>query len=389
MKEKTSALYSGYIIDGALQKLTPAEILIRCMTQGDKEYKTDNATYEPIADETLDPSPGINRYEDKDIDKYLSAVRIAAKTERKFQTAFPESFTRGKIAESLIETIWRNGKFRLENLAVKTCWKWNTEPVGNMAAFYASVSAASEYIDNLGIGLFSYLFEQKSAGQCFMEIETVIRKKEGLSFDYDDENGFMEQPSEMANPEIGKGRKCSDTVKAEDDSSWIIYIPFDSSEYLLGGSLLAEKSITSGDIAPEIQDTGYFSDCYEVVRELVEDGIIISGMTVGDGGLITALEKIMNGTAGIKAELYDIMTANQGKDKAHILFSEIPGVVIQIKDSDYDYLDAELLLQEVAYYPLGHPEKDSKSIKAESGGNSGIIKILQSLLNCQASEGED
>ncbi|MCI1640598.1 MAG: hypothetical protein LKI42_04910 [Bacteroidales bacterium] len=389
MKEKTSALYSGYIIDGALQKLTPAEILIRCMTQGNKEYESDTTEYEPVADETLDPPPGIDGYEDKDIDKYLSAVRIAAKTEREFQTAFPESFTRGKIAGSLIDTIWRNGRFRLGDLAVNTCWKWNTEPVGNMAAFYASVSAASEYIDNLGIGLCSYVFEQKTEGPCFLGIETVIRKKDVTSGDYDDENGFMEQPPGTENPEIGKGRKCNGTIATGDDSSWIIYIPFDSSEYLLGGSLLAEKTVTSGDIAPEIQDTGYFCDCYEVVRELVEDGIIISGITVGDGGLITALGKMMNGKAGIRAELYDIMKANPGKDKSHILFSEIPGVIIQIKDSDYDYLDAELLLQEVAYYPLGHPEKDSKSIKAESGGNSGIIKILQSLLNGQASEGED
>ena len=47
-----------------------------------------------------------------------------------------------------------------------------------------------------------------------------------------------------------------------------------------------------------------------------------------------------------------------------ILFSEVPGVIFQINDSDYDYLDAELLLQDVMYFPLGHPVRRKGKVGA-------------------------
>ena len=74
------------------------------------------------------------------------------------------------------------------------------------------------------------------------------------------------------------------------------------------------------------------------------------------------------------------------EDAVRVLFSEVPGVLIQIADIDYDYVDAELLLQEVAYYPLGHPVPGQPGVSVLSGGNS-ITGILESLMN--SLEGED
>ena len=58
------------------------------------------------------------------------------------------------------------------------------------------------------------------------------------------------------------------------NGSWIVYIPFDSSPYRLGGSLLAQAMQINSPLAPALDDAPYFVDCYEVVRELVEDGIV-------------------------------------------------------------------------------------------------------------------
>ena len=58
--------------------------------------------------------------------------------------------------------------------------------------------------------------------------------------------------------------------------------------------------------------------------------------------------------------------------------------MIAINDSDYDYIDAELLLQDVAYYPLGHPQAGAGVKLTKSDG---ILGILQALMD--ASEGED
>jgi phosphoribosylformylglycinamidine (FGAM) synthase-like enzyme len=126
-------------------------------------------------------------------------------------------------------------------------------------------------------------------------------------------------------------------------------------------------------------------DCYEVVRELVEDGIVKAGVTVGEGGLITALRAMTSAGTGADVSLRDISKAYGGERPVRILFSEVPGVIIQIADIDYDYVDAELILQDVVYFPLGHPVPGRPSV--ELTAQVEIPQILESLLNTL--EGED
>jgi hypothetical protein len=64
----------------------------------------------------------------------------------------------------------------------------------------------------------------------------------------------------------------------------------------------------------------------------------------------------------------------------------VPGVILQIADIDYDYIDAEFLLQDIAYFPLGHPAVGTPGVTVLSGEN-GITGILESLMN--SLEGED
>ena len=61
---------------------------------------------------------------------------------------------------------------------------------------------------------------------------------------------------------------------------------------------------------------------------------------------------------------------------------------MQISDEDYDYVDSQLLLQDVAYYPLGHPSAENGGLTVTESGKNGVGNILASLLN-MASEGED
>jgi len=82
-----------------------------------------------------------------------------------------------------------------------------------------------------------------------------------------------------------------------------------------------------------------------------------------------------------------VMRAGQEQDPVRILFSEVPGVVVQINDADFDYLDAELLLQDVAFYPLGHPDPDRTDVRVKASAKSGIQTILESLI--RNAEGED
>ena len=195
-------------------------------------------------------------------------------------------------------------------------------------------------------------------------------------------------PFGSEHPALGRRRAVPDLLDSDPDS-WIIYVPFDSCGFRLGGSLLCEALGQNGDNFPEIGDADYFIDCYEVVREFVEDKVTVASATVSDGGLLPTLKRMCSGDIGADIDISGIMRAYGESDKVRILFSEIPGAIIQIKDVDYDYVDAEFLLQDVAYYPLGHPVSGAGRINVVSDGANGLSGILQSLLTSQTSEGED
>lgn len=412
MKENSSsALYSGYIIDGARMDETPAQMLQECMSP-------DTAAEDPvrghsegtIIDESSDPEPGCVRHDGASIMEYLGMILDKTGKDRSFNPAFPEFCTRLKLAGAIIDSLWSEGHFRLENLRITAGWEWDPAPVGNMAAFYFSVQAASGYMFDLGTTLASYSYTDRP-GPCRVSFTASAVSAQGNyiiphedivgSGSIGDEDGFPEEgmgftQEDEADPAGEKGpdewishaRKCPGKA-LPDQKSWLIYIPFDTCSHRLGGSLLEEVTGSRQDPCLEIRDPDYFIDCFEVVRELVEDGVIISGTTVSDGGLLTAAARLCSRT-GACLDVSGIVASYMEKDIVKILFAEIPGILVQISDSEYDYTDSQLLLQDVAYYPIGHPGKGDGKISVVHSSRSDVAGILASLIDgIDSSEGED
>ena len=287
------------------------------------------------------------------------------------------------------------------NLKLWAQWDWDPSPVGNMSAFYRSVESASEYIYGLGVKLEDYLFIEGDSG-CNAKFFAWLDNEYDRSLsDYQDESSdsqdesaysnidntalFKSSPFESRHPWISDERACPSSITS-DPESWIIYIPFDTCSYRLGASLLTEVAGHNGGKSPEISDPNYFIDCYEVVRELVEDGFVIAGATVADGGLITAA-KDMCAEAGMNIDVKGIMSSYQ-QERHRVLFGEVPGVLLQVSDENYDYVDSQFLLQDIAYYPIGHPSAEPSGLTISETGKNGVADILASLLG-HASEGED
>lgn len=374
MTEKESALYSHYIIDGVRLDMTPAELLDECM---DEEGFNPGTGFGDIIDESTEPPLSAFVYDNSKEQEYLAKTTAAAHEERPFRMLYPEHFTRLQIAKALLGRLWSKGHFKLGNLKLWAQWEWDPSPVGNMSAFYRSVESASEYIYGLGVNLEDYLFIEGDEG-CNAKFYAWLDNEYDTTL-------FKSSPFESSHPWIGEERACSSTINP-DPESWIIYIPFDTCGYRLGASLLTEVAEHNGGKAPDIADPDYFIDCYEVVRELVEDGFVISGRTVADGGLITAA-KNMCGQYGIDMDIKGIMSSYQ-EERFRVLFGEIPGVIIQVSDENYDYIDSQLLLQDIAYYPIGHPRRNASVLNISETGKNGVADILISLLG-HASEGED
>lgn len=386
MKEKTSALHSKYIIDGVSRQLTPAEMLDDCLAARNETPAHGGDGFEPVVDESTDPSPSIRKSPDPSVRDCLKRIVQLMDEPRPFPTAFADAYTKGRIAKALLDAVWMNGHFKLGDLTIAAKWRWDGRPLGNMAAFYSSAEATADYINDLGICLSSYSFAESGrlcqvsfrVGACG---ETEPPEEDGIFLPDD-------APFGSGHPVLGRRRGIPDKLAADPDS-WIIYVPFDSCDFRLGGSLLYDALGPDGDNFPEIGDADYFIDCHEIVREFVEDKVAVAAATVCDGGLLGALKSMCSEDIGADIDISGIMRAYGESRKERVLFSEVPGAIIQIKDSDYDYADAEFLLQDIAYYPVGHPVSGTGEVNVKAGGDSGIAGILQSLLSGQASEGED
>lgn len=391
MKEKESALYSQYIIDGIRCDATPAELLEECLEFPDGPEE-DHSGFDDIIDESTEPPLSTLTFDPSRTLDYLKMISEKTAEERPFSLLYPDHFTHLQIAQALLNRLWSEGHFRLYNLRLWAQWEWNTRPLGNMAAFYRSAAAAAEYIFGLGVKMSDYLFiegDERCSAKFFawlpeddIDPETDSDEHSGIG----NTSALFKAPFESRHPWIGNKRKCPATI-ISDTNSWIIYIPFDTCKFRLGGSVLAQANGLNGGQEPHIAAPDYFIDCYEVIRELTEDGIIKAGYSVADGGLATAAEK-MCGEYGLELDITGIMSSYGETDPANILFGEIPGVLIQISDNDFDYLDSQLILQDVAYYPVGRPSNDFKGLRFAEKARKGVADILASLLG-QATEGED
>ena len=342
------ALYSKYIIDGVPRELTPAGLLSPVMEKTPEPALAGGT----VIDETIDPAPGPIVPDPDRIYDYIGALQGV---ERELPVPFAAPCTRGRIAETLIDSMWRVGNFHLDDLALTAKWTFNPGKVGDMAAFYSSVESAADYIDALGISL----------RRCACETGNF---------------GFR-----AASPFSGAPLLTEQKLHP-DAQSWIVYVPFDTADYRLGGSLFAQAFGLRGGKAPQLLDADYFMDCFELVRELAVDGILLSAGTVGAGGLANALSRMCDDGTGAAIELSDVLHSSGGAPAPQVLFSEVPGALLQVRDVDFDYIDAEFILQDVAYFPLGHPVSGG-GLKMSAADKPGIQTILESLM--QNAEGED
>ncbi len=369
-------LYSSYILDGVPMPLSPARMLRECTAQPPLEPDGDPET---LADEHLDHNPDHFPFEESAIPEYAVAVEELRRT-RTLPLPFSGPYSASKVAQALLDVVWYNGHFRLGDLTLKADWKWNQKEIGHAAAFYESVEATCNYIDALGVRLEKYSLTTGTPSVAF-KAGTVLEEDDAQQ---EEEDLFRDTPYRTANPRLSRRRKAPATFQPE-ASDWIIYIPFDTCDYRLGGSTLAQAVGATPATPADVSDADYFMDCYEVLRELVEDGVVKAGVTVGDGGLMTALRALASGGTGADVSIREISKAHGEELPVRVLFSEVPGVVIQIADIDYDYVDAELILQDVVYFPIGHPTPGHPEVKLTN--RIEIPQILESLLNTL--EGED
>jgi phosphoribosylformylglycinamidine synthase len=177
------------------------------------------------------------------------------------------------------------------------------------------VNAVSEFAIALGLniptGKDSLSMTQKYDGETVFSPGTVIVSTVG---------------------EINDIRKIVSPALAPAEGSILVYIDLSGTGYCLGGSSFAQLKGQLGDQAPTVKDAAYFADVFNAIQEMIGKEWILSGHDISAGGMITALLEMCfaDNSSGIDSDL----TGIGEKDTIRLLFSENPGLILQVEKAD-------------------------------------------------------
>lgn len=239
------------------------------------------------------------------------------------------------IAEALTNIVFAPLEHGIKGVSLSANWMWPCRNEGEDARLYDAVNAASEFAIGLGIniptGKDSLSMTQKYPdGSKVLSPGTVIISAVGETSDI-------------------KG-VITPVIKTEFTSS-LIWIDFSNDGFKLGGSSFAQSLSSLGEEVPTVKDTAYFVKAFNSVQTLIKNGVAIAGHDISAGGMITTLLEMLFAQPGVGLECD--LSVFEESDIVKLLFSENPGVILQVNDLDY----ATVLLHDAGlhYHVIGKP----------------------------------
>ena len=264
------------------------------------------------------------------------------------------------VAESLTNIVWAPLTHGLKGISLSANWMWPCKNKGEDARLYKAVEALSDFVVNLGINVptgkdsLSMTQKYKDGDQVFSPGTVII--------------------SSVA--EVSDIRKIVEPVLVKNINTSLIHIDFSFDALKLGGSSFAQIINQLGNETPSVQDVDYFTDAFTATQELIKKGLVLAGHDVSAGGLVTALLEMCfaNQSLGIRANL----SAFDENDLVKILFSENPGVIIQVED--LEATKAVLESYDLGYSVIGSPVTERNLILTGKGADVVLdIDVLRDL----------
>ena len=226
-----------------------------------------------------------------------------------------EAGSRLAIAESLTNLIFAPMSHGLYGVSLSANWMWPCKNEGEDARLYRAVEAVSEFACDLGIN--------------------IPTGKDSLSMTQKYKDDVVYAPGTViisASGEVSDVKKCVGPVLQKDTATSLIYIDLSSDSLELGGSVFGQVVNKLGTKTPDVKDTDHFKNAFDVVNDLVKEGLVLAGHDISEGGLITALLEMCfaENDLGLAINLDGL-----GEDDiVKCLFAENPAVLIQVKDAD-------------------------------------------------------
>ncbi len=257
------------------------------------------------------------------------------------------------IAEALTNIVWAPLADGLRSVSLSANWMWPCRNPGEDARLYEAVKAASEFAIALGIN--------------------IPTGKDSLSMTQKYPDGHVYSPGTViitSAAEVEDIRGIVGPVMSNEASASIFYIDMSGMGPVLGGSALAQTLSSLGNIAPTVSEPGYFATVFEALQLLIRERKIIAGHDISAGGMITTLLEMCfaNREGGLTVTLTEMDEA----DTVKILYSQNPGVIIQV--SDEAEIEEFLLERGIRFYIIGHPVKERK-IYVSNGTSQFVFNI--------------
>jgi len=244
------------------------------------------------------------------------------------------------VAEALTNLVWAPLTHNLKGVSLSANWMWPAKNPGENARLYEAVTALSDFVSSLGIniptGKDSLSMTQKYPdGSTVFAPGTVIISAVAEVYDVK--------------------KAVSPALKPVIDSP-LLYISFSDDQFSLAGSALYQTLNAVGNTPPDSVNADRFVRNFNAMQTLIREDLILGGHDVSAGGLITTLLEMCFPTmnSGLMLDL----NCFSGQNLITLLFSEQPGVVIQIKD--YHKVVDILNANRVIFHTIGKFVKSGK-----------------------------
>jgi len=224
----------------------------------------------------------------------------------------PSAGSQLAIAEALTNIVFAPLTHGLKGVSLSANWMWPAKQKGENARLYEAVETVSDFALALGIN--------------------IPTGKDSLSMTQKYPNGeVVQSPGTViisAVAEVSDIRKTISLALQSIAGSKLIYIDFSKDSLKLGGSSFAQVVNALGTETPSIKDSAYFVKAFAAVQQLINQNLVLAGHDISSGGIITTLLEMCFPTPTIGLTI----THTFDRDVVKALFSENPGVVLQVEN---------------------------------------------------------
>jgi phosphoribosylformylglycinamidine synthase len=218
------------------------------------------------------------------------------------------------IAESLTNIVFAPLTDRMKGVSLSANWMWPAKNEGENARIYKAVKAASDFACALGIN--------------------IPTGKDSMSMTQKYKDGVVYSPGTViisASAEVSDVKKVVEPVLLNVAGSSLYLLDFSGMDRRLGGSAFSQIINKLGNEAPSVADAAYFVKAFNTLQDCIDTNLILAGHDISSGGLITTLLEMCfaDNHSGLNLDLSGIGET----DSVKVLFSENPGVVVQVADA--------------------------------------------------------